>query len=188
MSGKKASHKCFYRVNVPCDEMRLQVEANCASAGVCYSSARRGIAHIMSSPKPEFLRTVPRKSSAIFLFGVFLLFSTVGFANDMTQMGRQPILRLVLGLLFISTFSAVYATAGFTLRGKSWIAFIPIFVVQALIMKGLNSWLPSLPPLNLTNTGAVARLQSRLYADEVALIVAMGLGYACFVYASITEG
>ena len=123
--------------------MSLQVEANCASACVCYSSARRGTARIMSSSKREFLRTVPRKSLAIFLLGVFLLFSTVGLADDMTQIGRRPMLRLVLTLLFISTFSVLYAAAGFTLRGKSWTAFIPIFIVQYLIMKGLKSWMPS---------------------------------------------
>ena len=155
---------------------------------VCYSSARRGVDHIMSSSKREFLRTVPRKSLTIFLLGVFLLFSTIGLADDMAQMGRQSALRLALTLLFISTFSVIYATAGFTLRGKSWIAFIPILVVHYLIMKALNSKLPSLPPLNLANTNAVMRLQSRLDTDAIALIVAMGLGYACFVYASITEG
>lgn len=143
---------------------------------------------LIDDSKREFLRALPRKSLAVFLLGVFLLFGTIALADDMTQMARQPILRLSLTLLFISTFSVFYALAGFTLRGKSWIAFIPILVVQLLIMKSLNSRLPSLPPLNLADTSAVAQLQSRLDMDAAALIVAMALGYACFVYASITEG
>jgi phosphoserine phosphatase RsbU/P len=138
--------------------------------------------------KRGFLSTVSRKSAIIFLLGVFLLFSTIGLADDMTQMGRQPILRFVLTLLFISTFSIVYAVAGFILRGKSWIAFIPIFIVQYLFMKILNSWLPLLPQQDLTRADAVAYVQRRLDIDATAIIIAIALAYACFVYASITEG
>ncbi len=130
-----------------------------------------------------------RKSRVSFLLRVFLLFSTVGLAMDMTQMGRQPPLRLVLVLLVIGSFAVVYAATGFTLRRKWWwIAFVPIFIVQALIMNALGSWIPSLAPLNLANASSVAQLQSRLNADAIAIIAAMALGYSCFLYASIREG
>jgi uncharacterized protein (DUF486 family) len=142
----------------------------------------------MSVSRQGFLKTVPHKSLAIFLLGVFLLFSTIGLADDVAQMGRQSVLRLVLTLVFISTFSVLYAVAGFTLRGKSWIAFIPIVIAQYFVFRGLNSWIPALPPLNLANTKSVTHLQSRLDTDSTAIVVAMALGYACFVYALVTEG
>jgi len=47
----------------------------------------------------------PGKSVVLFLLGVFFLFSTVGLATDMSEMGRQPTLRFVLSLLAISLFA-----------------------------------------------------------------------------------
>jgi hypothetical protein len=108
---------------------------------------------------------------------------------DMIQMGRQPLSRLVLTLLVISTFAVLYAVMGFTLRRKSWLmAFVPIFIAEWFIMAALNSWIVSLAPLNLANAGSVMRLHNRLNLDAVAIIVTMCLGYSCFVYASVREG
>lgn len=41
----------------------------------------------------SFLRTVPRKTLAISLVGAFFIFSTIGFANDIMDLGRQTPLR-----------------------------------------------------------------------------------------------
>jgi hypothetical protein len=41
-----------------------------------------------------YWRTVPFNSLLVFLLGVFLLFSTIGFASDIPEMGREPQLRL----------------------------------------------------------------------------------------------
>jgi Stage II sporulation protein E (SpoIIE) len=143
----------------------------------------------MRSAKRDFVKTISRKSAAVFLLGVFLLFSTIGLTMDMTQMGRQPLLRLVLTLLVISTFAVLYAVIGFTLRRQSWLMmFVPIFIVEWFLMVALNSWIGSLAPLNLANPSSVMHLQKRLNVDGVAVIVTMCLGYSCFVYASVREG
>src|SRR5580704_8762255 len=41
-------------------------------------------------------RTVPRKTLVISLVGVFFIFGTIGFANDIIDMGRQPWLRFAV--------------------------------------------------------------------------------------------
>ena len=133
------------------------------------------------------MRTLSPRSRVVFLVGVFLLFSTIALAMDMTQMGRQPTLRFVLNLLVVSTFAVLYAVAGFTLRRKSWMVLVAIFIVESFVMTALNSWIPPLPPLNLATASSVTHLQDRLRVDAFAIIAAMALGYSCFVYASIRE-
>src|SRR5215468_7445815 len=52
-----------------------------------------------------FLATVPTRALVIFALGIFFLFSTIGIASDMTQMGRQPVARYLLITLVISVFA-----------------------------------------------------------------------------------
>jgi hypothetical protein len=106
----------------------------------------------------------------------------------MTEMGRQPMLRFVLSLLLTSLFCVGYAVAGFTLRGQSWKAMVPIFVVHFATLNVLARWLPSRPALTQMGAEEMARLGSRLNWDALAIVLAMMLGYACFVYVSVTEG
>ena len=74
------------------------------------------------------------------------------------------------------------------MRGKSWKVMVPLFIVHFTAMNFLNRWLPSLAPLKEMDAGEVARLSSRLNWDALVIVIAMMLGYACFVYASVTEG
>jgi Stage II sporulation protein E (SpoIIE) len=142
----------------------------------------------MSSARLDLLSTVSRKSLTVFLLGVFLLFGSIGLGLDMTQMGRQPFLRFVLTVVVISSFAVLYAVTGFKLRKKFWIAFVPILIVECVIMSALHIWIPSLPPLKLTEAGSVAHLQNQLDVDEVGIILTMSLGYTCFVYVWVWEG
>jgi hypothetical protein len=135
-----------------------------------------------------FLTSIPRRSIFIFLLGVFLLFATISLAIDASLMGRQSLLRLVLSILLTSTFAIFYAVAGFTLKSQSWKAMIPIFCVHWLTMFGLNAWMPPLPQLKTLDATQVSWLQSRLNGDVLGITLSLGLGYACFVYASIVEG
>ncbi len=135
-----------------------------------------------------FLGTVPRRSLFIFLLGVFLLFGTFGLASDMSELGRQPVFRLVLSVLLTSTFSIGYATAGFLLRGKSWKVIVPLFIVHFLAMGAMAHWLPSSPRPTHMEMADIGRVESRLSSEALGIIVATFLGYSCFVYASITEG
>lgn len=141
----------------------------------------------MASGKSYF-NEVPRKSVALFLLGVFFLFSTIGLASDMSSMGRQSTLGFVLTILIVNLFAIGYAVAGFTLKGQSWKVIVPIFIVHFLTMYFLNLWLPMKPWVAQMGPEEVGRLQNRLNWDALAVIAAMGLGYACFVYVSISEG
>jgi hypothetical protein len=83
----------------------------------------------MSKAK-SFWKTFPRKSLLVFLLGVFYIFSTVGLAGDIGEMGRQPALRFVLSILLSGIFPVFYAVGGFALRKRFWKAFLPLFAVH----------------------------------------------------------
>jgi hypothetical protein len=138
--------------------------------------------------KKSFFSTVPRKSLLIFLLGVFLLFAAIAFALDMAAMGRQSIPRFVLSIILFGLFAIFYAAAGFGLRNQSWKAMIPIFLLHFLTISALNTRFPQEPPFTTLNSAQVAWLQARLNNDLLGVVIGMGLGYACFVYASIIEG
>ncbi len=138
--------------------------------------------------KKSFISTMPKRSLAIFLLGVFFLFGTMGLAGDVAHLGQEPALRLILTIVTGGIFAIFYATAGFALRGESWKAMIPIVAVHSLVMSFLTNWQPLRELPAELNAERLAALHSRLNTDAVAIMAAMSLGYVCFVYASITEG
>jgi hypothetical protein len=122
------------------------------------------------------------------LIGVFFIFGTIGFANDIIDMGRQPLLRFALDVLLIGGFAVAYAVMGTILRRRWWMAFFPIFSVQIILMNLLGHLLPDLPQPIQMSAAEIARLQSRLNLDGIAIIFSITVGYVCFVYVSIREG
>jgi len=134
-----------------------------------------------------FWRNVPRKSAVVFLFGVFSTFTTVGFAADIGDMGRTPIARLILLVLISGLFTSVYAAAGVILRGRMWKVFIPVFAVHMLLINLLNKLMPSMALPATMDAAGIAAVQSRLSLDGGAIIIAVFLGYSCFLYVSISE-
>lgn len=131
---------------------------------------------------------VPRKSVALFFLGVFSLFSIVGFINDIAEFGRQTPLRLALGVALSGGFAILYALAGFRLRQRWWMGVLPIFVAQFITINLIANWLPNLPRPSQMGPAEIAQLQHRLGVSGIATILAMVLGYVCFVVFSITEG
>jgi hypothetical protein len=123
----------------------------------------------------------------LFMAGVFFIFSIIGFANDIMGMGRQPTLRFVLNVVQFGLFAVVYAIAGFALRKQSWKVILPVFVAQQVVMNTLANWIRDLSMPAQMSAAEIGRLQSRLTFDGAAIIIAVGIGYACFVYVSITE-
>lgn len=136
----------------------------------------------------SFWRTVPRSSLALFMLGVFFIFSTLGFADDIMGMGRQPELRFVLSVVQFGVFAILYAIAGFVLRGGSWKAMVPIFIFQQVAMNLLSNLIPASPMPAQLDSIEISMLRSRLIFDGRAIIAAVALGYACFVYVSVAEG
>src|ERR1700730_8058369 len=126
----------------------------------------------MKTTRP-FWRTFPRKSLIAFLLGVFFIFSTTGFANDIMNMGRQPTFRFVLAVLLSGVFAMSYAVAGFALRKQSWKAFLPIFSLQVVLMTLLGRLFPDLPEPTQMGAADIARLQNRLTLSATATIFAI---------------
>jgi serine phosphatase RsbU (regulator of sigma subunit) len=135
-----------------------------------------------------FWKTLSRRSLLIFLLGVFFVFSAVGFASDSADMGRTPKLRFVLSILISGIFPVFYAFGGFALRRHFWKAFFPLFAVHFFLMYQLAASLPSPRQLAQMDAADIARMHSRLSLDGYAIMLAVALGYACFVYVTITEG
>jgi len=134
-----------------------------------------------------YWKSVPRKSTVLFLLGVFFLFSTLGFASDISELGRQPTVRYVLSILISGVFPVGYAFAGFALRKQFWKAVLPLFVVHLILINVLANLLPAPPLPAQMDAVEIARLQGRLSVDGIAVMIAVGLGYACLLYVSITE-
>jgi hypothetical protein len=135
-----------------------------------------------------FFKSIPRKSLAVFLLGVFCIFSTFGIASDIIDMGREPVLHYVLGVVLAGSFSIVYALCGFILRKDFWKAFLPIFAAHFALMNVLARVLPVTPRLTQMDASEIARLHDRLMFDALAVVAAMALGYAFFLFVFITEG
>ncbi len=140
----------------------------------------------MDSPNPW--HTIPRSTAGIFLLAVFLIFTSLGVAGDIISMGRQSTPHYVLSVLLSGLFAASYAASGMLLRGRFWKAFVPLFLLQFLFNGLLANLLPDPPRPAHFGAPELARLQSRLLFDGLAIIVSVGLGYAGFVYSSISEG
>ena len=139
------------------------------------------------STKPSYWRNMPVKSLVIFLLGVFLLFSIIGFASDIGEMGRQPPLRFSLSVLASGLFPVGYAFLGFTLRKQWWKGIVPLFVVHFFVMLLLANALPTPPqPAKMSST-EIGALEHRLAQDALAIMIAVALGYASLLYVSITE-
>jgi hypothetical protein len=139
-------------------------------------------------PLKTYITSVPTRSIIIFLAGVFFLFAVIPLANDMSEMGRQPSIRFALSALVVCTFAIGYASAGFLLRQRSWKVMVPLCLVQVLIFNLLHRRWPSLPGPTQMDAAEIERLASRLNIDAIAIILAMTIGYTCFVYFSVTEG
>jgi serine phosphatase RsbU (regulator of sigma subunit) len=140
------------------------------------------------SPSHLYWKSIARKSLAIFLLGVFCIFSTFGIASDIIDMGREPVLHYILGVVLAGSFSIVYALCGFILRKDFWKAVLPIFAVHFALMNVLGRVLPAAPRLPQMDTSEIARLHDRLMFDALAVVAAMTLGYAFFLFVFITEG
>jgi hypothetical protein len=139
------------------------------------------------SPRKPFWTTIHRNSLIIFLVGVFFIFSIIGFASDITQMGRQSAVRLALGVIISGIFPVFYAISGFVLRKQFWKAMVPIFAIHVVLINVVENLVPALPKPTLMAAADIAQLQSRLSFDGVAIIIGVAVGYVCFLYASITE-
>ena len=140
----------------------------------------------MDAPGPW--QNAPRKSIVIFLLAVFFVFSALGFANDIIDMGRQSPGRFAVAVLLSGLFAVSYASSGIYLRKKFWKAFLPLFALQFLSMGIMNAYFPDPPRPPLTTQFEIDRLHIRLVFDGVSIIVAVSLGYVGFVYVSISEG
>src|SRR5260221_3783557 len=101
----------------------------------------------MDAPGPW--QNAPRKSIVIFLLAVFFVFTALGFANDIIDMGRQSSGRFAVAVLLSGLFAVAYASSGVYLRKKFWKAFFPLFALQFLVMGILNAYFPDphRPPL-----------------------------------------
>ena len=133
-------------------------------------------------------RGIPHWSAALFLFGVFCLFSTIGFIGDITGLGREPAARLALSVFLSGGFAVVYAILGFRLRHRWWIAILPVgalhFFVQFLVARSF----PSVARRTEMDVADVAGLEHRFSIISIFLVVAVIGGYASFLFFAVTEG
>jgi hypothetical protein len=137
---------------------------------------------------PSLWRTVPKKSIVIFLLAVFFTFAGIGFTNDIFGLGRQPSLRFALSILIYGVFCTSYAASGIVLRKNFWKPFLPLLAVHFTLMAVLAHRFPEQPQLRQYDAAGTVGLRNRLTFDGFAIVVCVTLGYAGFVYSSVSEG
>lgn len=141
----------------------------------------------MNEPK-AYWKSVPPASRAIGLLGVFFLFSIIGFSVDVMQLGQWPVRGLVLSVVFNGGFAVLYATARTVFIHHWWKVILAIVIVQMVVMNVLYNLLQVPPQPVRMGAGEIARMHTRLTFSADATIIAMVLGYICFLYVTITEG
>lgn len=136
----------------------------------------------------DYWKSLPVTPRVIALLGVFFLFSTIGFSIDVVQMGRQPVLGLVLFVLLNGLFAVAYALGGTLLRKQWWKAVIPIAIAQQLVLNLVGNLIPPAPLPSQITPAYIAHMHERLSFNAYGTMAAMVLGYACLAYVLITEG
>lgn len=132
-------------------------------------------------------RETPRRSIVIVLISVFLFFTTIGFASDIIAVGREQTIRFVLGVIVPGLFAVAYAVGGISLRKKWWMAVVPIFVVEFVLMGFVANQFPDLPQHIPMGAADVAQMRFRLIFDSIAIMVVVSLGYTGFFFVSVQE-
>ena len=132
--------------------------------------------------------SISRRNLFIFLAAVFFTFTVMGFLDDISGMGRRTSLHFLLTVLFSGLFAVCYAFLGIQLRGRFWLALIPLLVIQILTMILLANWLPDGPHPDQLNSAQMASLNQRLRFDTTAITFAVALGYTGFVMVFVSEG
>jgi hypothetical protein len=132
-------------------------------------------------------RDTPRKSIFIVLLSAFLLFTTVGFANDIMAMGLQQTTELALSAFFAGLFAIFYAVGSISLRKKWYMAVIPIFAAEYLTMYFLANHFPNRPMPDSITGAELGRIHGRLIFDSIATMAVVSLGYAGFFWVSVHE-
>jgi hypothetical protein len=138
--------------------------------------------------KQTYWQRLPLISMALFLLGVFFLFGLTGIATDVFDVGRQTPGHLAVSIIFAGCTAIVYAVAGFTLRSKFWIAFLPILAAQILVGNLIAKYFHTLPTPTQMDAVAIAAQEKRMAVDGWAIIIATILGYICFLLVNIKEG
>ena len=132
-------------------------------------------------------RETPRRLIVILLLSIFLLFTIVGFANDIMALGRQQSIHFVLGVVLSGLFAVCYAVGGIWLRKRWWVAALPIFALEFVVMGWLAIHYPDRPLPALITAADLGRLRVRLTFDSITTIVAVSLGYTGFFYVLVNE-
>jgi Stage II sporulation protein E (SpoIIE) len=132
-------------------------------------------------------RETPLRSIVVLLLSVFLLFTTIGFANDIMAMGREQTVRFVLGIVLSGSFAVLYAVGAISLRGKWWKAAVPLFVLQFVVSGFVANRFPDIPHSASMSGAEVISTRARLTFDSIATIVVVSLGYTGFFYVLMRE-
>jgi hypothetical protein len=137
-----------------------------------------------SAQRPNAWRTAPVRTRVIFLLAVFSVFTGIGIAVDVSNLGLEPFSRVVVSVALTGLFAVAYAFAGVMLRGRFLRGIVPLLVLHILCMGLVKRWMPG--PSGSAKT-KLAEDGGRLSEDGVAIILFTGLGYIGLVRVSVSE-
>jgi serine phosphatase RsbU (regulator of sigma subunit) len=115
------------------------------------------------SKRAQFWRSIPTRSYAIFLFGVFFMFLPTGLLGDIAGQGSSPPLRLVLSMILSGTISVAYIVVS---NRPTW--FPVLIAAHILIIWQFDRVVPA---TTMPMTGAA--LQARLNLDTTIVSISL---------------
>lgn len=129
----------------------------------------------------DYWRTVPPGSRALILGAIFLLFSTIGFLNDVVSLGRPPFAHVLATAAFSGTLAIAYAVAGIV--APRWLPAVALAHLAITVAIGRAA--PAASALAPLDPGALA---ARLRLDLFGIAVGVFGAYTLFVMFVSREG
>ncbi len=133
------------------------------------------------SPMRRFWRSVPIRSYLLFLTGVFCLFSTLGFINDIESVGGSSAGALALDVLLAGLAAVAWAVTGTKTPGFVVVA-VPLHVIAIIGPEWRGA--PATPFADRSET----EIRQRMEIVATGTAVGVLLGYGCFIVFVATEG
>jgi sigma-B regulation protein RsbU (phosphoserine phosphatase) len=117
---------------------------------------------------PALIRSLRPRQLIPFWLAIFSTFAMIGFVLDILTGGRQPPRLLALNVICSGLFAVGYGMVSMPMRRWGYAALVTVHMAYVIVVPRLFSLLPMAPP-------------RRFVLDAVGTLVAVTVGYSCFM-------
>jgi serine phosphatase RsbU (regulator of sigma subunit) len=121
------------------------------------------------------MRGLPWRQFAVLLTAIFLLFSVMGFYNDLNEGGRMPYVIVLAGALITGLNAALWAFVSTRLRMYWLLAIIVLQIFMSSFVNAVRHW------IERTWNPAPVSPESGIHFAATSILVAVIVSYVCFL-------